>query len=187
MDINKIIYGVLEINNKTAFGEKNEKKFYPNDKTLPVFYVPTKKSFSTINLYCGIKFNKQIGDKYYGLIEKYIGEIGNLDSELEYLKNIGCEQWKSNSKFQLDEYFEDATPNRVDFTKFKLKAYSIDPQGCIDIDDALSIDLISDTHCKIFIHIADVSTYIKPDSPLDLEIRKRKESIYLNFFAAAGS
>jgi exoribonuclease R len=182
MDINKIIYGVLEINNKTAFGEKNEKRFYPNDKTLPTFYVPTKKLFSTINLYCCIKFNKQVGDKYYGLIEKFIGEIGDLNSELDYLKNIGCDQWKGNSKFKLEEYSEDLTPDRVDFTKFKLKAYSIDPPGCVDIDDALSIELISENHCKIFIHIADVSSYIKPESLLDLEIRKRKESIYLNKF-----
>ena len=183
MNINKeIIYGILEINNKTAFGEKNEKKFYPHDKTLPILYVPTKKPFSTINLYCGIKFNKKVGDKYYGVIEKYIGEIGNLNTELEYLKYIGCSNWKGNSKFKLEDYQEDITRDRVDFTKFKIKAYSIDPLGCVDIDDALSIEKITDNRVKIFIHIADVSSYIKPDSELDIEIRKRKESIYLNKF-----
>ena len=184
MDINKdkIIYGILEINNKTSFGEKNEKRFYPNDKTLPTFLVPTKKAFSTINLYCGIKFHKKVGDKYFGVIEKYIGEIGNLENELEYLKNIGCSSWKGNSKFKLEEYQEDLTPDRVDFTKFKIKAYSIDPDGCKDIDDALSFEKVTDQRVKIFIHIADVSSYIKPESELDIEIKKRKESIYLNKF-----
>jgi len=182
MNINKIIYGILEINNKTAFGEKNEKKFFPHDKNLPTFYVPTKKPFSTINLYCGIKFDKVIGERYFGTIEKYIGEIGDLNSELEYLKNIACENWKGNSKFKLEEYQDDLTPDRVDFTKYKIKSYSIDPEGCLDIDDALSIEKVTEDRYKIFIHIADVSSFIKQDSELDLEIKKRKESVYLNKF-----
>ena len=175
IDKNFIIYGVLELNNKVSYGLKNEKKFFPYDKNLPIFYVPTKKPFSTINIYCGIKFDKIINEKYYGIVEKYIGDLGILENEIEYLKNIATNGWKGNSKFNLNDY-NDLTPDRLDLTK--LNTYSIDPDGCIDIDDAISIEKIDDKY-KIYIHIADVSSFISPNSPLDIEIRKRKESVYL--------
>ncbi len=182
MDFNKenIIYGVLEVNNKTSYGLRNEKRFYPHDKSLPTFYVPTKKPFSTINIYCGIRFDKFLNDKYYGIVEKYIGDIGDLDTELEYLKAIAINGWKGNSKFKLDEYFIDNTPERKDLTY--LETYSIDPEGCVDIDDALSIEKISETEYNLYIHIADVSSFISPNTDLDKEINKRKESVYLNKF-----
>ncbi len=177
----EIIYGVLEINNKTSFGHRNEKRFYPYDKSLPIYYVPTKKPFNTINLYCGIKHDKVEKDKNYGLIEKYIGEIGDLNSELDYLKCVGTKYWKGNSRFKLDDYFHhDNTSDRKNLTH--LKTYSIDPVGCIDIDDALSIEIINENTIKVYVHIADVSSYINSNTELDLEIRKRKESIYLQKF-----
>lgn len=175
-DKNTIIYGVLELNNKVSYGLKNEKRFYPHDKSLPMFYVPTKKPFSTVNIYCGIKFDKIINEKYYGIVEKYIGELGVLENEIEYLKNIATNGWKGNSKFSLNEYFNDITPIRKDLTS--LNTYSIDPNGCIDIDDAISIEKIDDNY-KVYIHIADVTSFILPNTQLDLEIRKRKESVYL--------
>ncbi len=182
MEFNKenIIYGVLEVNNKTSYGLRNEKRFYPHDKNLPMFYVPTKKPFNPINIYCGIRFDKFANDKYYGIVEKYIGDIGNLDTELEYLKAIAINGWKGNSKFKLDEYFNDITNDRKDLTH--LETYSIDPNGCTDIDDALSVEQVSDTEYKLYIHIADVSSFIKSNSELDIEICKRKESVYLNKF-----
>jgi exosome complex exonuclease DIS3/RRP44 len=178
MDINKVIYGILEVNNRTAYGMRNEKRFYPFDKKLPVFYVPSKNPFSPVNIYCGIKFHRITNDKYYGLIEKYIGEIGNLDNELEYLKNICMVNWKGNSKFIIKDYLEDLTPERTDCTESY--SYSIDPEGCVDVDDALNIKKTDENHYNIYIHIADVSSFIHPDSELDYELRKRKESLYLD-------
>jgi hypothetical protein len=58
------------------------------------------------------------------------------------LKNIATNGWKGNSKFNLNEYFEDNTPDRKDLTL--LNTYSIDPDGCVDIDDAISIEKIED-------------------------------------------
>jgi len=172
-----IIYGIIELNTKTVYGENNEKRFYPHNKNLPIYYVPTKKPFNINNYYCGIKFDKIKNNKYYGKIEKYIGELGILEIELEYLKYIAINNWSSNSKFKYDKYINDLTPNRINL--LYLNSYSIDPNGCKDIDDALSIENIDNNKIKLYIHIADVSSYIEPETDLDLEIRKRKESVYL--------
>ena len=39
--------------------------------------------------------------------------------------------------------------------------FSVDPLGCEDIDDALSVKNISESECEVGIHIADVSYYAK--------------------------
>ncbi|MDY7005515.1 MAG: ribonuclease R family protein [Cyanobacteriota bacterium] len=48
-----------------------------------------------------------------------------------------------------------------------------------DISHALSIETTSSGYWRVGIHIADVAYFIKPDSQLDKEARKRSMSIYL--------
>ena len=48
-----------------------------------------------------------------------------------------------------------------------------------DFDDALSIKKLESGMCEVGIHIADVSHYVRPNSELDREARKRGFSVYL--------
>lgn len=57
--------------------------------------------------------------------------------------------------------------------------FTIDPKEAKDFDDALSVKKIQDGVWEIGIHIADVSFYVKEDSKLDRESRKRGTSVYL--------
>lgn len=50
-----------------------------------------------------------------------------------------------------------------------LTTFHIDPSGCVDIDDFMSIDSSSN---KIYIHIVDITKYIPLNSKEDLEERK---------------
>jgi len=61
-----------------------------------------------------------------------------------------------------------------------LPVMSIDPPGCRDIDDALHWrQLPSSDNWEVGIHIADVTYYVEPGSPLDLEAANRSTSTYL--------
>ncbi len=56
---------------------------------------------------------------------------------------------------------------------------TIDPDDAKDFDDAICLQRISPEHWKLWVHIADVSHYVKPGTALDVEARKRGNSTYL--------
>lgn len=56
---------------------------------------------------------------------------------------------------------------------------TIDPDDAKDFDDAICLQRISQNQWKLWVHIADVSHYVKPDTALDVEARKRGNSTYL--------
>lgn len=56
---------------------------------------------------------------------------------------------------------------------------TIDPSDARDLDDALSVKHLYDDIYEVGVHIADVSHFVKPDTPLDEDARKRTTSVYL--------
>jgi ribonuclease R len=61
----------------------------------------------------------------------------------------------------------------------KVPTFTIDPKTAKDFDDALSVEKKLDGNVEIGIHIADVSHYVKEDTALDRDARKRATSVYL--------
>ncbi len=56
---------------------------------------------------------------------------------------------------------------------------TIDPDDAKDFDDAICLQRVAHDQWKLWVHIADVSHYVKPGSALDVEARKRGNSTYL--------
>lgn len=61
----------------------------------------------------------------------------------------------------------------------EIPTITIDPDDAKDLDDALSVRRLENGHWEIGIHIADVSHYVTPGSPVDLEAASRATSVYL--------
>lgn len=57
--------------------------------------------------------------------------------------------------------------------------FTIDPPGAKDLDDALSCTLLANGNVEVGIHIADVTHFLKPNTPLDNDARQKANSIYL--------
>ena len=60
-----------------------------------------------------------------------------------------------------------------------LHVYTIDDISTTEIDDGLSIETLSDGGKRIWIHIADPTRWLEPESVLDRDARKRGTSVYL--------
>jgi ribonuclease R len=76
-----------------------------------------------------------------------------------------------------DRVGPDDLEGRVDFRDHAV--FTIDPDDAKDFDDALSIENLGDGNTRVGIHIADVSSYVKPGTAIDREARKRGNSTYL--------
>lgn len=56
---------------------------------------------------------------------------------------------------------------------------TIDPDDAKDFDDAICIEKHGHDQWRLWVHIADVSHYVRPGSALDVEAKKRGNSTYL--------
>lgn len=59
------------------------------------------------------------------------------------------------------------------------RVFTIDPETAKDLDDALHIVKKDDGTYEVGVHIADVSYFVKPNTALDREARKRATTVYL--------
>ncbi|HEU5068800.1 MAG TPA: ribonuclease R [Verrucomicrobiae bacterium] len=66
---------------------------------------------------------------------------------------------------------------RVDCRRHRV--ITIDPDDAKDFDDAICLERAENGHWRLWVHIADVSHYVKPGTALDTEARKRGNSTYL--------
>ncbi|MEJ7785367.1 MAG: RNB domain-containing ribonuclease, partial [Solirubrobacteraceae bacterium] len=60
-----------------------------------------------------------------------------------------------------------------------LTTFTIDPVTAKDFDDAISCEVIGDDQWRVWVHIADVTHYVRPGSPLDREGYRRSTSVYV--------
>ncbi|HYP17902.1 MAG TPA: RNB domain-containing ribonuclease, partial [Opitutus sp.] len=64
--------------------------------------------------------------------------------------------------------------NRLDYRDKAV--FTIDPDDAKDFDDALSYETLDNGDVRVGIHIADVSTYVRPGTALDREAQRRGNS-----------
>src|SRR5205823_4395471 len=60
-----------------------------------------------------------------------------------------------------------------------LPTFTIDPPAAQDFDDALSAEERGEGRWRVWVHIADVSGYVRPGTPLDREAYRRATSVYV--------
>ncbi len=73
--------------------------------------------------------------------------------------------------------FDESLEGRLDLTNDTI--ITIDPIDARDFDDAISLEQLNNGHWRLGVHIADVSHFVRPRTPLDREARERATSVYL--------
>ena len=119
----------------------------------------------------------------YGEIIDVLGKHGGNDVEMiSILVNQGLdytfpEEVMSQAETIHLELDEKEIKKRRDFRD--VNTFTIDPVDAKDFDDALSFKRLENDNIEVGVHIADVSHYVQPGSPMDVEALKRSNSVYL--------
>ena len=119
----------------------------------------------------------------HGHIVDVLGKPGANETEMHAIL----------AEFNLPYRFEKEVENAADGISEKITAedlkgrkdfrdtftFTIDPADAKDFDDALSWRKLQNGNFEVGVHIADVSYYVKPGTPVDKEARERGTSVYL--------
>ena len=95
-------------------------------------------------------------------------------------------------EFNLPYFFSESIENEArNIAKEKIKeenridlrdtlTFTIDPEDAKDFDDALSYKKLRNNNIEVGIHIADVTHYVRENTSVDNEAKKRGTSVYLS-------
>ncbi len=125
---------------------------------------------------------------FRGKIVEVLGDMGNNDVRmLSVLKQYGLSQ--TFPEAVLDEVKDlPVNPDEEDVTKQiasgredlrNLLTITIDGEEAKDLDDAISLEEVPGGNYRLYVHIADVSNYVRENTALDTEAKLRATSVYL--------
>ncbi len=125
---------------------------------------------------------------YRGKITEVLGDIGNNDVKmLTVMHQFGLS--RTFPDFVMDEVKDlpvSPSDEEIEYELNKgrkdlrgLLTITIDGEEAKDLDDAISIEPYEDDKYKLYVHIADVSHYVREKTELDKEAMLRGTSVYL--------
>ncbi|KAB8338821.1 hypothetical protein FH972_021765 [Carpinus fangiana] len=171
--------------------------FKPTDKRVPLIAIPTEQAprdfvekhmdyANRIFVAC-IKRWPITSLHPFGTLVEQLGEMGDLKVETDallrdnnfgpddfsdaVLKSVGFEDWSVANDGDV------ALETRRDFRNEK--TFTIDPNGAKELDDAIHVKALPDGNIEIGMHVADVAHFIKANSLVDREAKKRGSGVYL--------
>ncbi len=169
------------------------------DKSLPRIRIKTRRAQELLGKKIVIAIDSWNTTSKHpeGHFVKSLGESESVEAETEALLLEHDVEYRPFSKNVLDCLPEEGhdwivpqdlqdeqvlakdplLPKRKDY-RDKLIC-SIDPPGCVDIDDALHAKQLPNGNWEVGVHIADVTHFVKAGTALDAEGASRGTSVYL--------
>lgn len=119
----------------------------------------------------------------FGEVMDVLGEVGDNNTEMhailaEYGLPYSYPEELTALAEQIDTQISDEEIKRREDCR-ATTTFTIDPVDAKDFDDALSYKKLDNGNVEIGVHIADVSHYVTPHSPIDKEAFDRATSVYL--------
>ncbi|KAF3480178.1 uncharacterized protein GIQ15_05525 [Arthroderma uncinatum] len=171
--------------------------FKPTDKRVPLIAIPTEQAprdflekhanyANDIFVAC-IKRWPITSLHPFGTLVEQLGLMGDLRVETDALlrdNNFASDEFPASvldklgfENWSIDQEDAEALQSRRDFRSEN--TFTIDPNGTKELDDAIHIKSVDGGKVEIGIHVADVSHFIKPNTPIDREAKKRGSGVYL--------
>eukprot|EP01041_Mallomonas_annulata_P011008 gene11008-22997_t len=105
---------------------------------------------------------------------------GNLEKVVMGVRDVFPDDVLEEGQYIMDNCDVIPDPDeRIRLDLRHLGVYAIDTEGANEVDDAVSIETLEDGREKVWVHISDVSRWIRPGSKLSLEAERRMSSVYM--------
>ncbi|PFH52769.1 hypothetical protein AMATHDRAFT_56203 [Amanita thiersii Skay4041] len=168
--------------------------FKPTDKRVPLIAIPTEQAppdfveneqaYANRLFVACIKRHPISSLHPFGTLVEELGPIGDIEVETSALLkdcNFPTEEFTENVLKCLPPMPWTIPERELEARKDlrNERIFTIDPVTAKDLDDAISIKSNDDGTYEVGIHIADVSYFVKPNTALDRDARKRATSVYL--------
>jgi len=169
----------------TTTKDKKKFLFMSTDQTVPLVRITTNQGAKLENKRIVVSIDSWSRTSKYpdGHFVRLLGNAGDKDVEAEALlvsHHVRYQEWSPQVRECVPERLEVTEADMEFRTDLRhLNIVSIDPIGCTDIDDALHAYKLPNGNFNVGVHIADVTYYVKEDTPLDKEAAKRGVSVYL--------
>ncbi|KAJ5291768.1 hypothetical protein N7478_001019 [Penicillium angulare] len=170
--------------------------FKPTDKRVPLIAIPTEQAprdfvekhqdYANRIFVASIKRWPITSLHPFGTLVEQLGEMGDLRVETDALlrdnnfgsddfsdavtKSIGHEDWTVANE-------GDALSTRRDFREETI--FTIDPEDTKALEDAFHVKKLADGKIEIGVHVADIAHFVKGNSLVDREAKKRGTAVYL--------
>uniref|UniRef100_H2MVY5 DIS3-like exonuclease 1 n=1 Tax=Oryzias latipes TaxID=8090 RepID=H2MVY5_ORYLA len=164
----------------------------PWDRRIPKIRISTQQAEALQDHRVVVRLDSWESTSLYpnGHSVKVLGRAGELETEVQTILVENCIHVPPFSEAQMKEMplSSPEKPWRVDPAEVARRrdlrdshlVFSIDPLGCEDVDDTLSVrSLAGGTLLELGVHIADVTHFVPEGSLTDLEARTRATTYYL--------
>ncbi|MED6257595.1 DIS3 mitotic control [Ataeniobius toweri] len=164
----------------------------PWDRRIPKIRISTQQADALQDHRLVVRIDSWPSTSLYpnGHSVRVLGRAGELETEVQTILMENCIHVPPFSEAQLREMPVNSPENpwtvdpaeaaeRRDLRETHL-VFSIDPRGCEDVDDTLSVrSLAGGKLLELGVHIADVTHFVGEGSLTDLEARSRATTYYL--------
>jgi exoribonuclease R len=174
------IVGILHLQSKVRYGMTSKGKpiylFEPINKAYPLMITGCGEKGTTTNMIAIVLFEAwDRGTKFpRASLQRILGPCGDLAVEKEMLL-LRYSPWPLPKKAEISPRYLEQLERRPFIEGY---TFNIDPPGCEDVDDVITINRVSDSKWQLTISITDVATAIEEGSQLDLYAKKVGQSLY---------
>ena len=174
------IVGVLHLKSKVRYGMTSKGKpiylFEPINKSYPLMIAGCGEKNINTNVIALVKFDTWDKASKFprASLQRILGPCGDPDVEKEMLL-LRYSPWPLPKKAEISSRYIEQLDKRPLIEGF---TFNIDPPGCQDVDDVITMTRMSDMKWQLTISITDVATAIEEGSDLDLYAKKVGQTLY---------
>lgn len=157
--------------------------FHPLSRRHPCMLVATsaaKKFPHASAVYIIVEYLEWNCDQRYprGICVDIIGPSGDITSDAMARAHYHT-VFDNNHKLSNTYEVPTMHSTRITINSDRTPVFSIDPDGCVDIDDAIHVSRLSCDEVEVGVHIADVTSFFEAHSDIDIEAQHRAFTVYL--------